>query len=85
MFDVSRKPTFDALDMWIRELSKHGGENLPVYVVGNKTDVGLKRKVTKDEGEKWVKFRKFEGYFETSAKEQTGYLQLFAAIADKCS
>ena len=45
MFDVTRKATFDALDMWIREISKHGGENLPVFVVGNKTDAGTKRKV----------------------------------------
>ena len=45
MFDVTRKGTFDALDMWIREISKHGGENLPVFVVGNKIDCGTKRKV----------------------------------------
>ena len=30
MYDIARRSSFDALDMWIREASKHGGENLPV-------------------------------------------------------
>jgi len=45
MFDITRKGTFDAIDMWLREASKNGGENLPVIVVGNKLDLSDKRKV----------------------------------------
>lgn len=36
MFDITRKQSFDTLDMWLREASKNGAENLPVFVVGNK-------------------------------------------------
>ena len=37
--------------MWLREVSKFGGEALPVVVVGNKADLKSKRAVTKEEAE----------------------------------
>ena len=82
MFDITKKQSFDALDMWLREASKNGGENLPLFLVGNKTDLASNRKVQKSEGEKWVKQRNFAGYFETCPKEGNGYLALFAAISE---
>jgi len=82
MFDIAKKASFDALDMWLREASKNGGENLPVFIVGNKVDLQDQRKVTKNEAEKWVKSRNFGGYFETSSKEGNGYLALFSAVAE---
>ena len=36
VYDIASKKSFDALDNWIREASKCGGELLPVWVVGNK-------------------------------------------------
>ena len=83
MFDITKKATFDALDMWIREAAKHGGENLAIFIVGNKSDRDKDRKVQRVEAEKWVKPRNFAGYFETSPKEGNGYLQLFNSIAEK--
>lgn len=82
MFDITRKASFDALDMWLREASKNGGENLPVFVVGNKSDLAGNRKVQKADAEKWVKARTFVGYFETSPKEGNGYVALWNAIAE---
>jgi small GTP-binding protein len=82
MFDVTRKNTFDAMDMWLREVSKNGGENLPVFVIGNKID-RADRKIQKSDAEKWVKQRSFAGYFETSPKDGNGYLALFSAIAEQ--
>ena len=81
MFDVTRKSTFDAMDMWLRECSKNGGENLPVFVIGTKIDKA-DRKIQKSDAERWVKQRSFAGYFETSPKEGNGYLALFSAIAE---
>jgi GTPase SAR1 family protein len=45
MFDITKKATFDALDMWIREAAKHGGESLQIFVVGNKADREKDRKI----------------------------------------
>ena len=53
--------------MWLREVSKYGGENLPVVVVGAKVDKKSSRATTKDEAENWVKQRGFFGHYEVSA------------------
>ena len=83
MFDLSRRQTFDAMDMWLRELTKHGGEHLPIFIVGNKSDLDKKRAVQKTEAEKWTMQRNFVAYSETSAKDGTGFLELFGNIAEK--
>ena len=81
IFDVSRRQTFDSLEMWLRELSKHGGENLPIFIVGNKIDLDSKRAVQKSEAEKWTHSRKFAGYSEASPKDGNGFLEVFGNIA----
>ena len=45
-FDLTSKKSFDKLDMWLREVSKYGGENLPVVVVGTKSDLVHRRNIT---------------------------------------
>ncbi len=70
VFDIGSKKSFDALDMWLREANKYGGENLPVWVVGTKADQDSRRAVEKSAGPDWAKSRSFRGYFEVSA--QTG-------------
>jgi len=82
MFDITRKQSFDALDMWLREASKNDGEKLPVFVIGNKSDLSANRKVARADAEKWVKARNFAGYYESSAKEGNGYSQIFSAISE---
>ena len=82
MFDITRKQSFDALDMWLREASKNEGDKLPVFVIGNKSDLSGNRKVARADAEKWVKARNFSGYYESSAKEGNGYSQIFSAISE---
>ena len=55
MYDISRAQTFEGLEAWIREVHKYGGENLPVFVVGSKSDLNDRRAVPRPDAEKWVK------------------------------
>ena len=75
VFDVTNKKSFDAIDMWLREVSKYGGEALQnsTVIVGNKSDLKGKRVITKDEAENWTKQRGFFKYYETSASEGNGF------------
>ena len=73
--------------MWMREVGKHGGENvgnLPVAIVGTKLDQASKRQVKKAAAESWAKGRDFMGYYEVSAKEKNGYYDLLTEIVDQC-
>ena len=53
VYDITNKRSFDGLDMWLREVSKFGGESLPVYLCGTKCDLASKRNVTTEEGRDW--------------------------------
>ena len=48
MFGVGNQKSFDAIDMWLREVSKYGGEHLQsaALIVGSKADVS-KRAISK--------------------------------------
>ena len=46
MCDITNQKSFDNMEMWMREVGKHGGDNvgaLPVFIVGNKMDLKGKR------------------------------------------
>ncbi len=75
VFDVTNKKSYDAVDMWLREVSKYGGEHLQnsTVIVGSKTDLKGKRAITKEEADSWTKQRGFVGYYETSAAEGNGF------------
>lgn len=69
MYDISKRKTFDNLEaVWLKEIKANGGENLPVYVVGNKMDLDERRGMPKNEAERWTTSKQFVGYFEASAK-----------------
>ena len=80
MYDISKKKSFESLDGWVKEAQKNGGESLPIFVVGNKSDLDGRRGAPKQEVEKWCKQRQYQ-YFETSAKDGNGFLPLFGEIA----
>jgi len=66
VYDITNKKSFDALDMWLREVSKFGGESLPVYLIGTKCDLNSKRKVSTEDGRNWSSTRNFESFSEVS-------------------
>ena len=53
MFDVTVRKSFDAIDMWLREVSKYGGDHLQnaCVIVGCKAESKAKRAVMKEEAE----------------------------------
>ena len=82
-FDISNSKSFDNMEMWMREVGKHGGESLPVAVVGLKLDLAnSKRAIKKEDATSWAKSRDFIGYYEVSAKEQKGYFDLMSDVVN---
>ena len=47
VYDATNRKSFDALDMWLREVSKYGGEHLQAstVIIGNKIDLKAKRAI----------------------------------------
>ena len=83
MFDITNQKSFDAIEMWMREVGKYAGENvgnIKTFIVGNKLDQAGSRKIKKEDVQAWVKTRDFCGYYEVSAKEQNGYIDLLTDV-----
>ena len=66
MYDLTQRNTFEGVSIWMDNIKKHKGEDFPIVLVGNKSDME-EREVTKEEGEELAK--KFNiSFFETSNK-----------------
>jgi small GTP-binding protein len=78
VFDVTRRPSFEALDSWIVEAEANGLQQPATVLCANKCD-GAKRAVTEAEGKKWAGSHSMR-YFETSAKEGDNVKLMFETL-----
>ena len=66
VFAINDLESFNSLNLVITRIKNNEADNLPFVIVGNKCDLGLKRKVTVQQGEQLAKSLKAK-YIETSA------------------
>lgn len=81
-YDITNISSFQSLDSWITEIEEKGGENIRVFVIGNKSDMDSLRVVSKEDAKSLVFSHNCEGYYETSAKTGEGVLDLFIKVAE---
>ncbi|CDR97153.1 Ras family protein, putative [Babesia bigemina] len=80
VYDITSRESFDKVGDWIKDIKELRGDKAVIVLVGNKTDLLDKRKVSYDEGEEQAK--KFGCLFcETSAKNGDNINDLFNPIA----
>ena len=77
-YDVTRRETFEALNVWLQEVdvySPGGGANVVKLLVGNKIDK-KPRAVSRREGESWARAKGML-FLESSAKTKVGIDEVF--------
>ncbi|KAA8909868.1 ras family-domain-containing protein [Sphaerosporella brunnea] len=80
VYDICNRTSFTNTAKWVDDVRGERGNDVIIVLVGNKTDLGDKRVVTTDEGEKKAKeFRVM--FIETSAKAGHNVKPLFKKIA----
>ncbi|XP_076460222.1 ras-related protein Rab-13-like isoform X2 [Babylonia areolata] len=86
VFDVTNTSSFEALDSWLREISRFSSGTPEIGIVGNKSDLKQKRTVSTAEARKFAVHHKCL-YFETSAATGDGvddmFQQLLQEVAQK--
>jgi len=85
VYDVSKRKSFESLNMWLQELeqfSMGGGKEVVKLLVGNKID--LNREVERKEGERWAEEKNMI-FMEASAKTKEGIAQVFNEVVQKVS
>eukprot|EP01126_Amoeba_proteus_P007400 TRINITY_DN12665_c0_g1_i2.p1 TRINITY_DN12665_c0_g1~~TRINITY_DN12665_c0_g1_i2.p1 ORF type:complete len:315 (-),score=49.71 TRINITY_DN12665_c0_g1_i2:78-956(-) len=80
VFDITRRDSFNQLDGWLSEASKHGNEGMVIVLIGNKTDLESRRAVSTAEIEDFAR-RNNLLCLETSAKTATNVEEAFLTCA----
>ena len=77
VFDLTRKDSFDGVQKWIDDLEDYNA-NIPILIVGNKSDLIKEREVNNDDIEMLVK-NKYK-YYDVSAKNGSNISLAFDKI-----
>lgn len=80
MYSIIDKESFDSLDRWYREIQTYAEDGIPIALIGTKTDLESKRKVTREQGEKYASDHGFL-FFETSAKTGSHIAEAIEALS----
>ena len=84
VYDITNKTSFDNIqEKWLEPARKQATKDAVYFLVGNKTDLNDKRKVTEEEAKKFANKNNMI-FFEVSAKTGDNIKELFEGIAKKC-
>ncbi|CAH8435026.1 unnamed protein product [Schistosoma turkestanicum] len=84
VYDICNIDSFNAIHKWIDDVRNERGSDVIIMLVGNKTDLSDKRKVTTEEGEQLASHLNVM-FIETSAKAGYNVKALFRRIATELS
>ena len=82
VYAINSKESFENIDMWLRELRTHSNPDAKVFLIGNKIDLENQRQVSREEGEKFCKDNKLNGFMESSAKTGINAQKIFIKAAE---
>nr|XP_046235005.1 ras-related protein Rab-19-like [Scatophagus argus] len=80
-YDITRRPTFDSVTHWIKEVELYGASNVVLVLIGNKCDLEQERQVQFEEACHLAKDRGILAALETSAKESQNVEEAFMMMA----
>ena len=81
VYDVTDRDSFDNLPKWVDDIRKFAAPNPKIYILANKVDLDLNRKITEKEGRLFAENMGAE-YSEISAKENINIDTCFNSIAE---
>ncbi|KAH9386955.1 Ras-related protein Rab-11A [Nematocida major] len=83
VYDITRRDSFDnATSQWIKQLKDNSETGLVISLVGNKTDLGEKRKVTLQEAREAAQIGNYQ-LTETSALSDVNVQEAFQSLVEK--
>ncbi|THU58704.1 hypothetical protein C4D60_Mb03t17220 [Musa balbisiana] len=79
VYDVTRRPTFENVSRWLKELRDHTDPNIVVMLIGNKSDLRHLVAVLTEDGKAYAE-RESLYFMETSALEATNVDNAFQEV-----
>jgi len=82
VYDVTDNESFNNVKQWLHEIDRYACENVNKLLVGNKSDLTVKRVVSTEQGKEFAESLGIE-FLETSAKTSTNVEQAFLTMASQ--
>ena len=79
VYDITSEESFNNIEMWIQEVRGKALNNLPIMIIGNKSDLSKYRKVSLDKGVEKAKILDVH-FFEASALDETNVNEAFKCL-----
>ncbi|KAM9808280.1 ras-related protein Rab-19 [Neosynchiropus ocellatus] len=80
-YDITRRPTFDSVSHWIREVEQYGAASVVLILIGNKSDLESQRQVLFEDACTAAENNGMLAALETSAKEAQNVEAAFTLMA----
>ncbi|XP_058868491.1 ras-related protein Rab-2B-like isoform X2 [Acipenser ruthenus] len=80
VYDITRRETFNHLTSWLEDARQHASSNMVIMLIGNKSDLELRRDVGREEGEAFAREHGLI-FMETSAKTAANVEEAFIDTA----
>ena len=81
VYSIDNYESFENLDLWLKELKTFSSPDAKVFLIGNKSDLESKRKVTYEQGELYKTENNLDFFMETSAKTGINAQKVFVESA----
>ncbi|CAD8151401.1 unnamed protein product [Paramecium octaurelia] len=82
VYDVTNKQSFKEISIWLEQTKTYTNADIPIILVGTKSDLDGARKVTTKEGQKMAKTLGTL-FIETSAKDGSNVQQVFLNLVEE--
>ncbi|XP_029688373.1 ras-related protein Rab-19-like isoform X2 [Takifugu rubripes] len=80
-YDITRRPTFESVSHWIREVEHYGAASVVLILIGNKSDLQAQRQVLFEDACTLAENNGALAVLETSAKEAQNVEAAFTLMA----
>ena len=79
VYDISRRPSFDALEVWLKDLRQQTEQEIPIFIVGNKSD--MEKKVPTEDAKIFSTSNRTKYFAECSARSGYNVKEIFNEAA----
>ena len=81
VYSIDTEESFNNIEKWLNDIKTQSSPDVKIFLIGNKADLDDKRKITREQGEKFSNEHKISFFTETSAKTGLNVQNVFIQAA----
>ena len=81
VYSIENEDSFNNIEKWLNDIKTQSNPDVKIFLIGNKVDLDDKRRITKEQGERFAKEHRISFFTETSAKTGLNVQNVFIQVA----